>query len=55
MTVQKNLRQLKDDCERIVSGIVEAVQVDKEMKASNMRNRIKVRIAEGCREGGEAT
>ncbi|GAX82409.1 hypothetical protein CEUSTIGMA_g9837.t1 [Chlamydomonas eustigma] len=41
MTVQKNLRQLKDDCEKVIIAIAEAVSKDREKKAANARNRFK--------------
>ena len=46
-TVQKNLRKLKDDCERVVKGINEAFETDKEKKKANSQNTVKVRPVKG--------
>ena len=43
-TVQKNLRKLKDDCDRVVTGIVEAARADKEKKSLNKRNTFKASL-----------
>ena len=44
-TVQKSLRKLKEDCERVVSGIDEGVRSDKEKKKANAQNMFKVCFA----------
>lgn len=41
MTVQKNLRQLKDDCDRVVEHMTSLVQLDKAKKATNLSNRVR--------------
>jgi len=53
-TVQKNLRKLKDDCEKVVSGIDEGVRNDKEKKKANSQNLIKVGTGVGLAWVGDS-
>ena len=39
--MQKNLRKLKDDCDKVLTGISDAIRLDKEKKKANTSNTFK--------------